>query len=76
MRKTTVSVSLDREVARALRDAARKSGKKMSDVANDALSRHLRRIRLEEACRLLDTAQERELAEKGLRRDTRSWPPY
>ena len=75
-RKTTVSLSLDREVARALRETARKSGRKVSDVANEALARELRRLRLAEACEKLDTVEERKLAEMGLRRDVRSWPPY
>lgn len=76
MSKTTLSFSVDRTLAQALRELARKTGKRLSDIAGRALGNELRRLRLSQACERLKPAEERARAEEGLGKDSRSWPPY
>ena len=80
MPKTKIAVTLDaalvEEIDALVRQQRYPNRSQAIESAVAAQLARLRRTRLAEACALLDTAEERSLAEEGLGRDLADWPEY
>lgn len=80
MPKTKVAVTVESDLLDeldALVDAGRFPNRSYAiEAAVAAELKRLRRTRLADACRLLDVAEERALADAGLAADAADWPEY
>jgi metal-responsive CopG/Arc/MetJ family transcriptional regulator len=80
MQKTTIRISLDPALLKridALVRQRRFAGR--SEAIESLLTKHVshvRRTRLAEQCAQLEPAEERALAEAGIRADAAVWPAY